>query len=71
MTVCICVVWVVLIVLTGVAFWKGKIFISKEEDVMKDSLLGEDAEQPSREQTPDLEKGHGDNFAFGPPQTHH
>ncbi|KAF8993505.1 voltage-dependent anion channel [Cyathus striatus] len=38
MTILMCVTWVVLFVLTMVAFFKGKIFNSKPEDVLKDSL---------------------------------
>jgi hypothetical protein len=31
-----CTVWVVLFGLTAVAFWKGKIFLAAEEDVLRD-----------------------------------
>ncbi|KAF8895246.1 voltage-dependent anion channel [Infundibulicybe gibba] len=34
-----CITWAVLFVLTIVAFWRGLIFISKEEDVLKDSIF--------------------------------
>ena len=36
--------WLILAVLTAVAFWKGKIFLAKPEDVIKDSIkeLGDD-----------------------------
>lgn len=39
MTVLMCITWTVLFVLTIVAFWKGLIFISNEEDVIKDSYI--------------------------------
>ncbi|KAJ8468645.1 hypothetical protein ONZ45_g17174 [Pleurotus djamor] len=38
MAILICVVWLILFVLTIIAFWKGLIFQSKEEDVIKDSI---------------------------------
>jgi tellurite resistance protein TehA-like permease len=38
MTILMCVTWGILFVLTVVAFFKGKIFNSKPEDVLKDSL---------------------------------
>lgn len=31
-----CLAWLVLFVLTVLAFWKGKIFLAKEDDVIKD-----------------------------------
>ncbi|THG96018.1 hypothetical protein EW026_g5735 [Hermanssonia centrifuga] len=38
MSILMCTVWVVLFALTAVAFWKGKIFLAKDEDVLKDSV---------------------------------
>ncbi len=38
MTVIMCTVWVVLFVLTVVAFFKGKIFLAKPEEVIQDSV---------------------------------
>ncbi|KAI0632605.1 voltage-dependent anion channel-domain-containing protein [Trametes polyzona] len=38
MTVTLCAVWLVLFTLTVLAFCKGKIFLAKEEEVIKDSL---------------------------------
>jgi tellurite resistance protein TehA-like permease len=40
--------WVVLIILTAMAFWKGKIFMAKPEDVLKDARKGlfDDEKQP-------------------------
>jgi hypothetical protein len=37
MTVLMFATWVVLIIFTVMAFWKGKIFLAKPEDVLKDS----------------------------------
>jgi hypothetical protein len=36
MAVLMCTVWVVLFCLTAVAFWKGKIFLADEADVLRD-----------------------------------
>jgi tellurite resistance protein TehA-like permease len=36
MAILMCTVWVVLFGLTAVAFWKGKIFLAAEEDVLRD-----------------------------------
>lgn len=38
MTTLICIVWLVLIILTGMAFWKGKIFLAKDEEVLRDEM---------------------------------
>lgn len=38
MAILMCMTWLVLFVLTIVAFYKGLIFNSKEEDVIKDIL---------------------------------
>ncbi|TFK83850.1 hypothetical protein K466DRAFT_244364 [Polyporus arcularius HHB13444] len=38
MTIIMCTVWVVLFVLTVVAFFKGKIFLAKPEEVIQDSV---------------------------------
>ncbi|EIM86418.1 uncharacterized protein STEHIDRAFT_57045 [Stereum hirsutum FP-91666 SS1] len=38
MTTIICIVWLILIILTGMAFWKGKIFLAKDEEVLKDEM---------------------------------
>lgn len=38
MAVLIVTVWVILIVFTIMAFWKGKIFYAKDEDVIKDTV---------------------------------
>lgn len=43
-----CLTWVVLFVLTVTAFWKGLIFRSKEEDVLKDSVV---VDSPEMEKT--------------------
>ncbi|KAJ8519350.1 hypothetical protein ONZ45_g3704 [Pleurotus djamor] len=39
MTFLMCLAWVVLMTLTLVAFWKGLIFKSADEDVIKDSII--------------------------------
>ncbi|KAK7692818.1 hypothetical protein QCA50_004453 [Cerrena zonata] len=36
MVILMCATWIILFVLTVVAFWKGKIFMASEEDVLKD-----------------------------------
>ena len=36
MTILMCVTWAVLFVLTAIAFWKGKIFFSTPEDILRD-----------------------------------
>lgn len=36
MAVLMCIVWLILFSLTAVAFWKGKIFLAAETDVLKD-----------------------------------
>lgn len=41
MAVIMVIIWLILIVLTGLAFWKGKIFMAKDEDVLQDSVLSE------------------------------
>ncbi|KAF9265197.1 hypothetical protein L218DRAFT_924327 [Marasmius fiardii PR-910] len=53
--VIIVITWAVLMVLTIMAFWKGLIFFSKEEDVVKDvlPLVGDDKEGPIEEMKED------------------
>lgn len=36
MAILMCTVWVALFGLTAVAFWKGKIFLAAEADVLRD-----------------------------------
>lgn len=48
MVVLICITWVVLFFLTLMAFWRGKIFCAKPEDVLKDA--------PTSKQIDDEEK---------------
>ena len=38
MEILMCIVWLILFSLTVVAFWKGKIFMAKDEDVLEDML---------------------------------
>ena len=42
MTVIMCATWIVLFVLTAVAFWEGKIFNSKPEDVIRDMYYADE-----------------------------
>lgn len=56
MTVLMCATWVVLFVLTALAFWEGKIFRSPPEDVLRDTLHLRFAEK-TRTHERDLEKG--------------
>ncbi len=37
MTIIVCIIWGVLVVLTALAFWRGKILKSSPEDVLKDT----------------------------------
>jgi len=41
----ICVIWVILFVLTLVAFWRGEIFMAKPEDVVLDTLSDDELEE--------------------------
>ena len=46
MAVIMCIVWIVLFTLTVFAFFKGKIFMAKDEDVLKDSnMIPKDVEK--------------------------
>ncbi|KAI0093302.1 voltage-dependent anion channel-domain-containing protein [Irpex rosettiformis] len=42
MTIIMCATWIVLFVLTAVAFWEGKIFNSKPEDVIRDMYYADE-----------------------------
>lgn len=42
MAIAMCTVWIVLFTLTAVAFWKGKIFLAKDEDVVQDMKAKEE-----------------------------
>ena len=61
MAILMCTVWVILFVLTALAFWKGKIFMAKDEDVIKD-ILEEKADQ-SRSETSTLAEKPSDSHA--------
>ena len=37
MTIILCITWLILVYLTSLAFYKGKIFISSPEDILKES----------------------------------
>lgn len=53
MTVLMCITWIILFVLTALAFWEGKIFISPPEAVIRDSYAPHLTEK-SRERDPEL-----------------
>ena len=52
MAVAMCAVWLILFSLTILAFWKGKIFLAKDEDVWKDTIV-----PPEENTESDVEKG--------------
>jgi len=62
MTIFMCVTWLVLFVLTVLAFWEGKIFISSSEAVIRDTLHIHIVDRHAKDEH-DLEKGEG--FALG------
>ena len=45
MTILMCVVWIILFTLTLLAFWKGKIFLAKDEDVWMDTVVKDEDEE--------------------------
>lgn len=47
MAILMCTVWLILFTLTALAFWKGKIFMAKDEDVIKDTIGLKDGEGES------------------------
>ncbi|KAL0577115.1 hypothetical protein V5O48_004868 [Marasmius crinis-equi] len=61
-TVLIFLTWIILIVLTILAFWKGLIFLSKEEDVIRDTVgvevLNSDADSIEQEKHSHGVQGH-------------
>lgn len=62
MVVLMCATWLLLMGLTGWAFWRGEIFFAKDEDVLRDlKLLPPAAPLAPREsfESVDVEKGHG------------
>ncbi len=61
MTIIMCITWIVLFVLTCVAFWEGKIFISANEDTIQDGRhvnwrLRKHAEDVELGRRPDVEQ---------------
>lgn len=48
-----CITWVILFILTVMAFWRGLIFRSKPEDVLKDSMPAKMMDEEKRAGTPD------------------
>ncbi|KAH8822598.1 voltage-dependent anion channel-domain-containing protein [Flagelloscypha sp. PMI_526] len=74
MTVLMCMTWIMLMILTGIAFSKGLIFFAKEEDVIVDSVDREILEAlngknvlPNKTHEIDLEKGVTTDDEFPPP----
>lgn len=58
--VCImCATWLVLAVFTAVAFWKGEIFLAKDEDVAKDKMWESERRRPSESSETTM---YGDNY---------
>ncbi len=53
MAVIMCITWVILFILTVMAFWRGLIFRSKPEDVLKDSMPAKMMDEEKRAGTPD------------------
>ena len=45
MAIAMCIVWAVLFGLTLLAFWKGKIFLAKDEEVWKDTIGAKGVEE--------------------------
>lgn len=58
MVIIMCIIWAVLIVLTTWAFWRGDIFLAKEEDILKDTVVGEETEKDTVSQCEHSEHGH-------------
>lgn len=55
MTIVMCITWLVLFVLTAVAFWEGKIFNSNSEDVLRDMYVFK-LERDQKRQVQDIER---------------
>ena len=59
----LCVTWLVLFILTLVAFWRGEILMAKPEDVVIDRMGVKELEEMEkrnnmRSETPDVEKAY-------------
>ncbi|KAI0790246.1 voltage-dependent anion channel [Irpex lacteus] len=52
MAILMCIVWLILFTLTVIAFWKGKIFLAKDEDVLQD--MGVEKNRVSESETSTL-----------------
>jgi hypothetical protein len=55
MVTLMCIVWLILFILTATAFWKGKIFMAKDEDVLRDAAIRAHAHAVYKEKTASLE----------------
>ncbi|THU98330.1 hypothetical protein K435DRAFT_661189 [Dendrothele bispora CBS 962.96] len=53
LTIAMAITWCTLIVLTALAFWKGLIFLSREEDVLQDKILSRRSSFEEKRQVPD------------------
>ena len=53
MAILLCVVWLVLFVLTAVAFWRGEIFLARSEDVLRDTMLSREEAEREKEAAAD------------------
>lgn len=56
MAILMCIAWLVLIVLTAVAFWRGEIFLAKEEDVLKDTMITREQAELEKERRRELSR---------------
>ncbi|KAK7025554.1 hypothetical protein VNI00_015907 [Paramarasmius palmivorus] len=65
-TTLMCITWAILFFLTILAFWKGLIFFSKEEDVIKDTLAIPEAEgEAEREKHASFSSGETSHHGHG------
>ena len=61
MTIIMCATWLVLFALTAFAFWKGKIFISSPEAILRDQLqLTKEVDDDEKQYAVDEERALGD-----------
>ena len=61
MTIIMCATWLVLFALTAFAFWKGKIFISSPEAILRDQLqLTKEVADDEKQYAVDEERALGD-----------
>ena len=63
MAIIMCSVWTILFFLTILAFWKGKIFYAKDEDVMQDMVNAVLIDEPAvneKGKSPEYERDSGE-----------